>query len=106
MVNAGYGKKDADILKRYITNKKIVDGKNGFDISYEFDLNIPEYGIVAGEWWRAQFYEYMVMKQNMNEKPDFVLQSNKQEFEEELLKKEYTVKTINDINFEDMIETK
>jgi hypothetical protein len=106
MVKEGYGKKDSDILKKYITNKKIVDGKNGFDISYEFDLNIPGYGIVSGEWLRCQFYEYMVMKQNMNEKPDFMLQSNKQEFEEELLKKEYTVNAINDINFEDIIETK
>ena len=59
MVEMGYGKKDPELLKRYIANKKIVDGKSGFDISYEFDLNIPDYDIVNGEWWRTQFYEYL-----------------------------------------------
>lgn len=64
MVAMGYGKKDPELLKRYIANKKIVDGKSGFDISYEFDLNIPEYGIVNGEWWRTQFYEYLAELKN------------------------------------------
>jgi len=59
MVEMGYGKKDPELLKRYISNKKIVDGKSGFDISYELDLNIPDFGIVNGEWWRAQFFEYL-----------------------------------------------
>jgi hypothetical protein len=106
MVGAGYGKKDPEIIKTYISNKRLIDGKNGFDISYELDLNIPGYGVVNGEWWISQLYEYMVVKQNENVKPDYIVQSNKQEFEEELLKKEYTVSTINDMNFEDMIEMK
>jgi hypothetical protein len=35
-------------------------GKNGFDISFHFELNIPGFGITDGEWWRSQFYEYLV----------------------------------------------
>lgn len=62
MVSAGRGKKDQDLIKNYITNKQIIDGNNGFDISFHFDLNIPGFGITNGEWWRSQFYEYIVNK--------------------------------------------
>jgi hypothetical protein len=82
MVQSGLGKKDPELLKTYLKNKKIIDGKNGFDISFEFDLNIPNYGIVSGEWWRHQFYEYLVTKQNNIDQPI------KQELEEEYLQKE------------------
>lgn len=64
MVKSGRGTKDSELIKKYLINKKIIDGKNGFDISYEFDLNISEYGIVNGNWWQSQFYEYLVYKQN------------------------------------------
>ena len=64
MTDMGYGKKDSNIIKKYIHNKRILDGKNGFDISYEVDINIPDYGIVNGTWWQSQFYEYLVSMQN------------------------------------------
>lgn len=64
MVEMGYGTKDPELIKRYVANKKIIDGKSEFDISYDFDLNVPDYGIVNGEWWRIQFYEYLSRAQS------------------------------------------
>jgi hypothetical protein len=63
MVSQGLGKKDDTLMKRFIASKKIIDGANGFDISFQFDLNIPEFGIINGEWWRAQFVEYLRSKE-------------------------------------------
>jgi hypothetical protein len=63
MVSQGLGKKDDTLMKRFIASKKIIDGANGFDISFQFDLNIPEFGIISGEWWRAQFVEYLGSKE-------------------------------------------
>jgi hypothetical protein len=63
MVGQGLGKKDDTLMKRCIASKKIIDGANGFDISFQFDLNIPEFGIISGEWWRGQFVEYLQSKE-------------------------------------------
>jgi hypothetical protein len=59
MVKSGVGAKDPELIKKYVTAKKIIAGKNGFDISFELDLNIPNYGIVNGNWWCSQFYQYL-----------------------------------------------
>jgi hypothetical protein len=99
MVSQGRGKKDKNLIKEYISNKKIVDGKNGFDISFEFDLNIPGFGITNGNWWQSQFYEYLVMNQN---KPAVAVQ--KQEMEELTLEKQIVRQEIENAYFEDMIE--
>ena len=59
---------------RFVTNKRIVDGVNGFDISFHFDLRIPELRThtqkhvgehtgVDGEWYREQMAEYLMVKQ-------------------------------------------
>jgi len=64
MMALGYGKKDPKLIQTYIKDKQMVDGTNDFDISYKFDLSIPDYVIVDSEWYRAQFYEYLVNKQN------------------------------------------
>lgn len=112
MVQSGYGKKDSELIKKYITNKKIVDGKNGFDISFEFDLNIPEYGIVSGDWWRSQFYEYLVKQKNINDSQYCLYPGEKiinerntinQEIEEETLEKERVEVELQAYRFEDMI---
>lgn len=94
MVESGYGKKDPEILKRYITNKKIIDGKNGFDISFEFDINVPFYGIVSGQWWQSQFYEYLVEKQNKH------INESEQEIEERLLQKNKVMNVVDNIDFD------
>lgn len=64
MMALGYGKKDYGLIKRYIINTEILDGKHEFDIAYKFDLNIPGYSIVNSKWWQSQFYEYLVEKQD------------------------------------------
>lgn len=106
MVAKGRGKKDDNLIKTYIVNKKIVDGINGFDISFEFDLNIPEYGITSGEWWRYQFYEYLA--QNLYSMPSHStsLQTAHflQEIEELQLEKEIVKSEIENVYFDDMIE--
>lgn len=97
MTEMGYGKKDSNILNKYIHKKRIIDGKNGFDISYELDINIPEYGIVNGNWWQSQFYEYLVYMQNKGviKKEEDV----KQEDEEKLLQKNKVVDVLDSIDF-------
>jgi hypothetical protein len=85
MVNRGYGKKDSELIKTYIHSKKIIDGKNTFDISYEFDLVVPGLGIVNGEWLSLQMQKYIESKnaklKNTNKSPN-------QELEEQILDKE------------------
>jgi hypothetical protein len=107
MVETGYGKKDPDIIKRYISNKKIIDGKNGFDISFEFDINVPGYGIVNGEWWRSQFYEYLVKKQALDNKDYIYLGEDlviNQELEEAKLEKERVISELTNVNLDEQIE--
>jgi hypothetical protein len=105
MVKTGRGTKDSGLIKEYVTNKKIIDGKNGFDISFHFDLNIPGFGIVDGEWWRIQFYEYLVNKQNINNSQHCVYPGEapltyRQELEEAFLEKEIVMENINEMDFD------
>ena len=111
MVQTGRGTKDSQLIKRYVTNKKIIDGKNGFDISFQFDLNIPNFGIVNGEWWRLQFYEYLVHKQNINEyanclypgeAPFHPLESVNQEVEEYRIEKEIVSEQLSNYDISDI----
>lgn len=107
MVQTGRGTKDPQLIKDYVTNKKIIDGKNGFDISFEFDLNIPGYGIVAGDWWRSQFYEYLVRKQNTDIPTisENTLDTEfKQEMEEERLQKERVRYELDTVDFENFVD--
>jgi len=64
ILSKNIGIKENQLINRYLKNKKIVDGVNGFDISFYFDIDVPGYGLVEGEWYRNQFYEYCVSKQN------------------------------------------
>jgi hypothetical protein len=94
MVKSGYGIKDRNIIKKYITNKKMINGVHDYDISYDFDIIIPNYGTINGVWWSSQFYEYLVRLQN-NEL--------KQETEEELLERERIRTEIKNSSFEDIV---
>jgi hypothetical protein len=103
MVDNGRGKKDSDLIKTYIHSKKIIDGKNSFDISYEFDLAVPGMGIVNGTLWATQMQYYLEYKnaqiKNKNKnKPN-------QEIEEQLLEKERVKSVIEDDYFNYMIKS-
>lgn len=108
MVKTGRGTKDSHLIKKYVASKKIIDGQNGFDISFHFDLNIPGFGIIDGDWWRSQFYEYLVNKQNiMNNNgcavyPDRIYSI--QDEEEKLLQKEYVQSSIDESYFDSMTD--
>jgi hypothetical protein len=107
MIKSGNGKKDSSLIKRYISNKKIIDGKNGFDISFQFDLNIPGYGITNGEWYQAQFYEYLVKKQYDNLTPTIVnsdKETMNQEIEELHLQKEVVKENIERVYFNEVLQ--
>ena len=107
MVKTGRGTKDLELIKTYLTNKRIIDGKNGFDISFQFDLNIPGYGIIDGDWWRSQFYEYLVNKQNIHIHKDCLNPSEKpiiQDDEEILLQKEYVKSSIDELDMDCITE--
>jgi hypothetical protein len=106
MVKTGRGKKDSQLIKKYVANKRIIDGKNGFDISFDFDLNIPGFGITNGEWWRSQFYEYLVNKQNIIKSKDCIYPgeaSQIQDDEETILQKEYVKSSIDKLYFDYII---
>ena len=112
MIKTGRGTKDPQLIKKYVANKKIIDGKNGFDISFHFDLNIPGFGIVDGEWWRSQFYEYLVKKQKIELYKDCIYPGEtplnnleiRQEVEEMMIEKEIVAQALSHNSFEDMIE--
>ena len=107
MVEAGRGKKDAQLIKEYVANKTIIDGKNGFDISFHFDLNIPGFGIVDGEVWRSHFYEYLVRQQNINRHKYCMYPGeaiHNQDDEESLLQKEYVKQSIDELYFDHITE--
>ncbi len=63
--------KNKNLLSLYLKNKRIIDGQNGHDISFYFDVYIKDfykysntYSLIDGEWLRDQFYEYCVKKQH------------------------------------------
>lgn len=107
MIEDGIGRKDPELINRYITNKMIVDGTNGFDITYNFDLRVPGYGVVNGDWYQSQFYEYLVKKQCEHLSPEVIYDEKdilKQEFEEMSLQKEYVKENIEKAYFSDIMK--
>ncbi len=105
MVEAGRATKDSNLIKEYVANKKIIDGKNGFDISFHFDLNIPGFGITDGEWWRSQFYEYLVKQQNINSHSHCIYLGETislQDEEELKLQREYVKSSIDSFLFDNL----
>jgi hypothetical protein len=113
MVESGYGVKDCEILKHYICNKKMVNGGNSFDISFEVDIIVPDYGIINGEWWCEQFYEYLLKKQKLEKienykycmYPSETINTNdeneiKQEFEESQIQKEFVAEALFQTSFD------
>ncbi len=64
IIKKNIGFKDNKLIDNYLKNKRVIDGINGFDISFYFDLELPGFELVDGEWYRNQFYEYYVRKQN------------------------------------------
>lgn len=69
MIKNGNSRKDYNLLPSYLKNKRMIDGQNGHDISFYFDIFIEDFNnysdknIIEGEWLRNQFYEYCVQKQ-------------------------------------------
>lgn len=58
MVRIGKGRKYDDLVDKYLTNKRIIDGTGPFDISYTFDIILPEYGIQDGEIYANKFRQF------------------------------------------------
>lgn len=56
------GKRDATMIDRCLQNKRILDGESPFDITYEFDLVLPDVGVVPGEAYKHEFEAYVVQK--------------------------------------------
>jgi hypothetical protein len=109
MVKSGRGIKDSELIKKYIKNMKITNNNTEYDISFECDLNIPDYGIVIGEWWQLQFYEYIKQKYYINEYSNCLYPGEKlnlefnQEIEEDNLRKEFIYDKLNRIYSEDIL---
>jgi hypothetical protein len=112
MVQMGSGKKDPELINKYIKDKKLVNGKSNFDISYEFNLNVPNYGIVNGEWWKRQFEEYLNYKDMLLKSSPQIVDNIytfseevaiKQEIEELELQKENVIEEM-DRSFNDILK--
>jgi hypothetical protein len=50
-------------MNKYIKNKKIIDTSE-FNICFSCDIEIPDYKLVDGEWYRQQFNTYCAFKQH------------------------------------------
>jgi hypothetical protein len=59
----GLGNKDDKLMNTYIKNKKIIDTSE-FNICFSCDIEIPDYKLVDGEWYRQQFNTYCAFKQH------------------------------------------
>ena len=90
IMSIGIGKKKSNLISTYIVNKQLLDGKNDFDISYKFDLQIPDYDIVDSEWYKLQFYEYLVKKHNDVSVNSYLLQELEElHLQQEVVKNNY-----------------
>jgi hypothetical protein len=58
VIQQGKGRKDSALIERCLLNKRILDGESPFDITYEFDLHLPEYGVIGGEAYKQEFEAY------------------------------------------------
>lgn len=56
------GIRDATLIDQCLQNKRILDGESPFDITYEFDLILPDVGIVPGETYKQEFEAYVSQK--------------------------------------------
>jgi hypothetical protein len=80
MVEKGLGRRDSNLITRYTTSHKIIDGECDFEMSYKLDLVIPNNKIINGEWYRTQFVKYLHSKYDISES---------QEYEESILQNDY-----------------
>ncbi len=62
VIQQGKGYKDPGLIDRCLKNKRILDGESPFDITYDFDLNLPTVGIVPGEAYKQEFEVYCQSK--------------------------------------------
>jgi hypothetical protein len=58
LVHLKKGHKDPHLIDRCLLNKRILDGVSPFDISYEFDLHLPKFGILGGDVYKKEFDAY------------------------------------------------
>jgi hypothetical protein len=59
-----------DLVKTFIRNKRYKDGMGEFDITYEMDLVIPDWGEVDGDWWSEQWLLYIGAKTSLQRLAD------------------------------------
>lgn len=62
LVHLKKGHKDSALINRCLLNKRILDGISPFDVTYEFDLNLPDVGVVAGDVYKKAFDQYCKQK--------------------------------------------
>jgi hypothetical protein len=58
MLEAGLGRKDYNLITNYIINKNI----NKTEV--DFDIYVPGYNILNGEWYRSQVLKYFLKKEH------------------------------------------
>jgi hypothetical protein len=57
------GSKSNTLIHTYIKNKKLIDiNEDTFNVLFTCDIDIPDYKIVSGEWYKQQFDEYCKYK--------------------------------------------
>ncbi len=53
---------DATLIRTFIRNKRYKDGAGDFDVRYDMDLDVPDWGEVDGDWWSEQWVSYIRTK--------------------------------------------
>lgn len=61
IIKKGCGRKDSNLIKEYLINDNDNDNNNDNN-PLKFNLHIPDFGNTNREWWRSQFYEYIISK--------------------------------------------
>jgi hypothetical protein len=96
MISQNYGYADKTLMAKYIKSFEISDSFSEFDLSINLIINVPDYATISGEFYKKQFYNYLLFKyenENQNENQN-KNQKSLQELEDLHLHNEYMRKSL------------
>jgi hypothetical protein len=97
MISYKYGYIDNTLWSKYIQSFELNESFSEFDFSIDSILYIPDYGTISGEWYKKQFYNYLIYKyQQDSEFKDNTVKNTilLEELEDSHLHKEYMLKSL------------
>jgi hypothetical protein len=61
-ISQGLGYYDNNLIDKYINSFELTDSFSEFDLSIDYILNVPDYGVISADWYTKQFYNYLIYK--------------------------------------------